>query len=679
MKKNPYHWFFGIPEFNPAHYFVYLNDLVDGPRAGQEKYYGIYMAKQSLYGQAKSAVEGVIEQLSANTTISNALDFLKNIADNERNKELAVIKDYEKYLNELLPEKKDPEVAKLLSKINANILENPAEIEDFYLHLTKYINETRQSVQDYQARLKQFEEHNHSSMDELQKDDYRFRTVSDLQGTFTNLIGTATRAQKKGTLINEVRNATLKIIENSGLIGMLQSGVEVAAAFAVIQLDIEKKLQDILNASNAQDLTELKSEIDKIADNYLNANDKSMSKLQKAIINGDNEQLQMVLDAAQDILGISTIDSNISARQMQSDKRTALLSQEVSLRKQIKANIQNSESLLDELQLLKITSSLSDANSKNFHGNIFELIEVIQEGNTIKIRGNAGTDIIHLGSFNFDVIENPDVKNQLRKPFQQIENILTDYTKQIRANRLDDQTKKYQQMNKNINKEIKRMEELIKKLNLQIDNLFVYHESLKLYKSAETDESNSFHGRDLVILSYIDQLYAANGIAGLSLPDKTSLALLALNLSPQAVGGRSAQNALQTYLSIFAGLLMFDDVYNIAQEAENSIKNSQTSPGIVKQIHLYNLNGTYVPASMILTYTYTTMKQIAGAIEQGYAAKTQISVSNANEAISSYLAERPLPLKPQWTNLGEAVASGTTIRIAFLASFTQLMLNLKAI
>lgn len=50
---------------------------------------------------------------------------------------------------------------------------------------------------------------------------------------------------------------------------------------------------------------------------------------------------------------------------------------------------------------------------------------------------------------------------------------------------------------------------------------------------------------------------------------------------------------------------MFDDVRNIAIEAARKISSEQSEA--LKNIHLYNLNGIYVPASMILTYTYQSL------------------------------------------------------------------------
>jgi hypothetical protein len=188
---------------------------------------------------------------------------------------------------------------------------------------------------------------------------------------------------------------------------------------------------------------------------------------------------------------------------------------------------------------------------------------------------------------------------------------------------------------------------------------------------------SAFEGRDMIILNYLDELYAANGLAGLELPQKEALEFLALNLSSLAVGG-PYKSTLANYLSIFAGLLMFDDVYNMAKEADKMLKKA-TPYKTVKQIHLYNLNGIYVPASMLLTYTYTTMKQVENAIDKGLAAKASIHTDKANKAAASYLANRPIPIKPEWFKLGNAASSGTTIRIIFLSNFVQLLNELSQI
>jgi len=70
-------------------------------------------------------------------------------------------------------------------------------------------------------------------------------------------------------------------------------------------------------------------------------------------------------------------------------------------------------------------------------------------------------------------------------------------------------------MNKTARTATKEINDMLKQMQeqgLQVDDIFIYHDSLKLYKSAETSEiaNQKFHGRDLAILSYIDELYSMN-------------------------------------------------------------------------------------------------------------------------------------------------------------------------
>lgn len=94
-----------------------------------------------------------------------------------------------------------------------------------------------------------------------------------------------------------------------------------------------------------------------------------------------------------------------------------------------------------------------------------------------------------------------------------------------------------------MNRQIKELEEQLKKELQQIEEInfndfFIFHESIKLYKTMETKSRNvGFHGRELTILNYIDELYTVNGLSNLVLPQKDALEMIALNLSNEAIGG----------------------------------------------------------------------------------------------------------------------------------------------
>ena len=658
-------WTFSIPAFNAAQKFVYMNDLLNTERNS----FLVAYKKRQLHADASSAVASIGADIGSKDSqmIASALDFLKSIAASERTKELNIIKDYRQKLEELLPNNK--KLQQFLQKLDAGLLNNPQDIQNFYKQLTDYLNIIRKSTKEYKERLQSLEKHSHQRMEELAKDDYRFRAAGDVQALLNNVTGIATRQQEKTveTYATKIRQAAKEYLLNAGLLERLQSGEDIAAAMAAISLDIQKKMQDELTAQNGQDLIELvkNKSFDKIINAYNNADKEYETNLQKAI-RENNMEFANILDAAKTILNIHTLTGkNKTQHENLIKKRQFGISQKNSLYKQLTKEFSNHPGI-QELQYIDFNVGADNT----MHGNVFELINVVQHGNTINIRGKTGADSLHLGSFVFDILT-PDIQRQLMPSLLELENILTKYEQQKREDRFDDRSLMEKQMNKEIQEIMLSLDKQIEKLALPIENIFVYHESLKLYKSAETDEMSGFHGRDLVLMHYLDKLYSAENFV--DLPNRNALDFLILNLSPLAVGG-NLKNTVENYLAIFAGLLMFDDIQTIAQDA--LLQLVPTTKTHATQIHLYNLNGIYVPASMIITATYESMKDITNIIARGQAAKVTISLSSATSAISNYLNTRPKPLQPQWSNVAEKVASGTTIRITLLKAFTEFIRNL---
>lgn len=669
---NPYYWSYGIPAFNMAHKFVYMNDLMNT----ENNIFIARKAKEQLFSDASNAAASVAAEIGVNDgqIINSAIEFLRVTADHERAKELAIIKEYAKDLKQQLP-RQNKKIDQLLNQVNANVLDNPDQLIDFYTNLTRYLNVARTGVVNYRKQLFGMKKHVKTTMSQLAKDDYRFRATGDVQALLNNVIGIATTAQQKKetSLSNYLRHAAKEYVMSSGLINNLQSGTDIAAAFAAVALDMEQKIQEKFNSSQyrgkKEDLVDLLENgvIQEVLEAYKQADEEHQSNLQKAIQENGTE-LENILSAAKTVLNIQleTRQNARVARDKQATNRSKRLSYDNSLYRQLKKEVDNSA--IDELQY--VTFSVGASNTA--HGNVFELINVVTQGNTVKIQSNVGTDTIHLGSYNFD-LQPSDIQASFMPILSKFNTILNKYDQQKRQSRLDDQTLVENELNEEIDALIKELDEYEKTLDIPLQNLFVYHESLKLYKGAETGESRSFHGRDLTIMNYLDKLYSANGLANLELPSRNALDFLVLNLSSLAVGG-NLKGTVEEYLSIFAGMLMFDDVQNIAQEAMNMIQGAKD--GTVKQIHLYNLNGVYVPASMLLSFTYAGMKELSNTIFRGYAARAAISTAKADSAISDYLTTRPTPLKAQWPVVAESVASGTTIRINFLASFNEFLKGL---
>jgi hypothetical protein len=118
-------------------------------------------------------------------------------------------------------------------------------------------------------------------------------------------------------------------------------------------------------------------------------------------------------------------------------------------------------------------------------------------------------------------------------------------------------------MNKLIETELKQLDQAI---DLEEGKkIFIYHESLKLYVRAEKHKASKFEGRELNILTALDMLYSMNDFGGLFLPNQEIFYNLVLNLSDLAAG-KEMRGEVEDYLSIFAGMLMFDDLGVMAND-----------------------------------------------------------------------------------------------------------------
>ena len=116
---------------------------------------------------------------------------------------------------------------------------------------------------------------------------------------------------------------------------------------------------------------------------------------------------------------------------------------------------------------------------------------------------------------------------------------------------------------------------------------------------------------------------------------------------------------------MFAGMLMFDDVQNMAMEAVQKINASKpiTVSKNVIQIHLYNLNGLYVPASMILNHVRDEMIKIAESADTNTGAQAHIQFNN-KASINNSIKDRT------------DAAKKTKVNITFLGGFSNLVSNL---
>ena len=197
---------------------------------------------------------------------------------------------------------------------------------------------------------------------------------------------------------------------------------------------------------------------------------------------------------------------------------------------------------------------------------------------------------------------------------------------------------------------------------------FVIHESTKLYTMLEGEQhfrnKEGFSGRSMNLINFIDSIISF----GVSIGVQTDwLKFLAYNIASEALGWENTSN-LEKILAIAAGVIMFDDVQQIAQTTVNDIATST-----VTNIHFYKLNGVYVPASYFL-YSVASILQNSEifGVNQGDAMTAAITPASI-EYTRPQPGDKNYPTSEQdWNNVRDQ-GKKSNIKIAFGAKFLILI------
>lgn len=679
-------WLFGIPDFALAQGFTYFKDLKDTDHNVEKA----RIKKEKLWEQATGAASGGINALSDIESLKTAQEFLYNIAISEREKEIAVIKAYSKKMNKKFPflDEYDPE----------EILKNP---DEFYAQLTAAINEARRGTEKYLTELYRIRSNileKGRTLENYKKDDYRFRLSGDIESFLHRLTGNFNLNENisENKYSIKIQQMVMKILNNMNIPSRIQSGEDFAAIAAATLTDIEARVQEEIDKEIR--INDKKKDISTISDTALKAiedkylsqlerQEKDQSPVQKAINDITGIDFLRVTSNAKKLLGINRI-SEINELNKRAEKiqrlYTARNKAQKSARnviKEMRQGLKRNTKLDNDLQSINFSISGS-ANTKQ--GTINELVEGLFG---VKVKEDVAVDIITY-DFGYKLEQNEQFyDNLISNIANTLSSVATSNENDSKSN-LRDIREELSNMNRTIDLLIKTAEEqLEKEKNSEIDQLFIYHESLKLYSSVETGRSKdgAFHGRNMNILSFIDYMDSA-AVGDFSLIiNRELLSFLALNLNPSAAAA-SAKGPLENYFSIFAGLLMFDDVKNMALEA-TKIAQENTH---IHQIHLYKLNGIYVPASMVLSYVSDAVLAASQYVSDGIAAKASITVPSSNKAYEKYKAGEMHSnskrihyieeLRPEhWQAVGAESASSTKVTIVFLAAFQQFIEKLSSL
>ena len=682
-------WLCGIPDFEMAQNFVYFEDL----RIKRENNSHIgYQRKLNLYNAAASAINRSIMELDEPQRIQQATDFIKQIAERERTKEIKFVQDYC-----IKNKKRFPNLTKLL-KTNW-ILNNP---DEFYVELTKALNKARQDQNDFMRALQRIkdninpEKFKKDNRAEYSADNYIYRLDSDIRSMINKFIGIRRAAVNDEALATKLHEAVIEIIDKLDISVKISEGISFLAIATAILSDLENRLQkeyDKLRNKKEDKLEDI--DLDAIKNKYLEEleSQSGLTEIQRAINQIGGREYQNIIKNFTNQFGASYVTETSELDKRLKEVQSIANKTKYSKKKlnttqhmnKIKATINKSSTkLIEQLNKIKITS----VNKTTAHGNIAEWLSSILQNklSTSRTIGGIGLadDIIQM-KLNVEIGSNVD-KTEIDKLADEMVNLYQEMIdpnfvkgKAHKQSEHDAQMYKLTQLNNSIDKVMKKLNEKIKELDDDLQ-LFVFHDSLKEYSSIETGKSDSFTGRTLNILSAWDEIYGALAAGGYNEPaDRNTINFLSMHLSNLTVGGGAPKDILADYLSIFSGLIMFTDVQNMAKEAFNQIEYSN-----VNVIHAYKLNQVYVPASMILTFIADSVEQANKMIIEGAHTQVKITTNNATRAINKWLKNRSWSTNDNdestgyneaydWTAVASEVASGTKVHISFMGSFLKLI------
>ena len=694
-------WQFGIPEeLGPYTYFKSLEISEPGL---------IGDAKRNLYRQATGKLHEGLAELNNEQKLLAADTFLATVAISEREKEIEAIKTYCKQTGDNFP---------ILNKF----LENPNAIyndpEQFYLQLTKAINVARTGLTDYKIELERIKRNidtvngegkNTRTVYSYMNDDYRYKLVNDITSFMAHLTGNeqwilekTSRSYSDKDFTLKVQNIAMRILQKSNIINLIASGEDFAAIAVSVLMDVEQAIQkEVDKISPGKTLNNVSDELlDAVEKKYLkqlNSEDKNKTGVQRALNDINGTDFDRITRNAKQLLGLTIQPSRFKKLNDQLDIAKDYIEQSPNdLIKQLRTAVSHNPNLPNNLRLLDFNIA---GSSRSKHGTINELVLGILGS---KVRGNVATDIITYKISWKEQINDRGLDTLINQIGDQFSSVLEGPGSHLKAN-MRDIRNDISNANQTIEGLIAEAEKQLKTLeNFQQDNnLFIFHETVKLYSSVETGSNTrhkGFSGRNMNILSYIDYLSSAAmiGLSKNDIIDRDILAFFARNLVKGAIAEDYA-GPLERYFNIYAGMIMFDDVIAMAKEAVAQINNSNNIVGgKIKQVHLYNVNGIYVPASMILSHFSDSLskdnKQIMEDLISTHIEVTDISSIDASNKDNKFKNKQrfynnfktnlyeSIPLsEDDWNKASSIAVENTKVSIIFLMSFTQFIKGLLKI
>ena len=637
-------------------YLASLNDI-DSDYASRAKAYSTFNIKQS-----KNNAGEAIQPIQA------AIDQLRNIAAVQRTKEHIAIKNYLAKIDKYIVDESIPDVLRqnLLKQRNkiSNLDFNSYKSDQ--LDLIQAINIITQDINSYERRLKEI------STPIKYSNEFQSRFEFNIQERVEHFFENSGKTTH-GRNIDRDRYLS-EIIDKKIATELKNFPSELTNELkAIFFIDFNNWIENRSSDKKAytqltlEDIEPLFKEYNQLAQNEL-----TETHFQRLVRSQSDKVRQLALDLKQMIHSTTISDKEYQYLVKKVDERSKKRSSSSS---SSKIRFQDDDITFNQAQALLKTYNYNLQQNKDryaftlhsrvSHGNFYEYISTILK-NAINIEGNvAGDLILPIGTVTFS--ENEQYEQQeLMNLSQNLSNVLTEDFKQqqnLTIENFDNLVKAQQELSNNMQSQLNKSKKVINEINSLNETFFIAHESTKLYRGAEQQESEfeDFHGRNMRALNALAKLYASPVIAN-SMIDPQLLILYLINISEATLAVN--QKPLEVYLSLFAGLLMFDDIKSLTESTIKQI-TSNLPVSNIECLHVYNIGGIYYPISVFLDELIIQMDSIIN----------NLSIDSSKTAKAIIIG--PTPSVPEnaslkdWKQLANETIQNTSIQIHFLAGFSE--------
>lgn len=614
-----------------------MSDLLNDIKLG--KRYVFYTSQSHIDSSVYNKTNSILQDLKTGITRSSdkldskksetkmdlALDFLKTSATNERTKEVRFFQNFSS---------KFPKMQDLF-----NMEFTQENMEKDYINFITNINKLLKGTENFERQLnneiKRIERYDAAKKFGSRGKAYKglekqfYDTLTD-KGLATNAAETIFKKDSTKTFESLINNRTTEseitnyILKNFGskIFSMNASGklnLNSANFASLIKILNDRAYEMIGNYYNkvGSKQTNLREQLDNIifTDEYV--------EFVEGLLNAPN--LSDALSSISEQFGINNKKMqqiSVSASEVNAlTQKLTLGTKELRGKQSFSKWFEKNKGQLDMEDIIRAIGSISVQGY--YTGEDLGLAELTARGISGALGGRANaTDDIDLGkliiTYGFEGGDISAVQTKYESELLRLQKQYYDeFVRTTNLESFEQNTEKIREMRKQQLEALKQLQNELPKGKEGLQYLTEHiniHDTIKGYASAGSasfQKHGGFEGAAFGsnLNEQLNILASVEATGGLSKEDINFFKFAMVNAGSGMIGA-SLKSSLEDYFSVFLGFFMFNDAALMVEEAKDSIEE-QIEPQVT-ELHVYQLNGVYVPSSYLLQQTW---EQLTKAVQ----------------------------------------------------------------